>query len=59
MCFILSLAGAKIHLAGSKIRCIEDSGTSYTIEEGVGQVPETITSFYQHTLLVGFIYNTY
>jgi polo-like kinase 4 len=44
-------SGAKIHVGGSKVRCIEDSGNSYTLEEGVSQVPDTIAPFYQHMLL--------
>ena len=46
------VSGAKIHVGGSKVRCIEDSGNSYTLEEGVSQVPDTIGPFYQHVLLV-------
>ena len=39
-------------MGSSKVRCIEDSGNSYTLEEGVSQVPDTIAPFYQHVLLV-------
>ena len=43
------MAGAKLHLAGSKIRCIEESGKNYTLEEGISDLPPSIALSYQHT----------
>ena len=47
--YLFCVPGAKVHLAGSKVRCIEESGKNYTLEEGSGGVPEAIASCYQHT----------
>ena len=42
-------SGAKLHLSGSKIRCIEETGRNYTLEEGASDVPPDITTYYHHT----------
>ena len=42
-------SGAKLHLSGSKIRCIEETGKNYTLEEGASDIPPAITPHYHHT----------
>ena len=41
--------GAKLHMAGSKVRCIDDTGKNYTLEEGINDIPTNIIQYYQHS----------
>ncbi len=49
-CKLMSLSGAKIHRSGSKLRCIEAGGMSYTLEEeSTSNIPVGIASYIEHT----------
>ena len=50
-CLPLFFTGAKIHQSGGKLRCIEQGGVSYTLEEGVLDVPTGIASYLEHARL--------